>query len=239
MHANVKIALAAALMVLPPTAIAAEPFGTTSVVEGHTVFVSLTPEGSDLAAVAGDVQCQVLWFNDQVLFRVPVGTSGLCGDAAFVYAYPSAAPDPRGNPTLKPTGRAWDFSDPNGAPWHVVEYGYKQVQVSVEQHLGLPDFLVENVTISQFDYLTWVVEAGPPVRDPTLNQDYNFVLLVDTSKILLTQEDAEVHDGTPGNVAGGNSHDATDLTRPQYRYPHQHDQSWVSLGLGHAPPMWY
>lgn len=232
-----KLALAAAIVLIPATAYA-EPLGATSVVEGHTVFVNLAPEGSDLAAIAGSVQCQVLWFNDQVLFRVPAGASGLCGDARFVYAYPGMAPDPRGNPTLRPTGRVWDFADPNGAPWHVVEYGYKQLEVTVNQYLGLPDFLVENVTVGQLDYTAWVVEAGPAVHDPTLNQDYNFVLLVDTGKIVLTQEEGIEHDGTPGDIASGNSHDATDLTKPQFRWPHQHDQSWVTLALGDTPPMW-
>lgn len=234
---NLKIALAAALVLVPATAIA-EPIGTTPIVEGHTIFVNLAPEGSDLAAIAGSVECQVLWFDDQILFQVPVGESGLCGDANFVYAYPGTAPDPRGNPTLKPTGMVWDFVDPNGAPWHVAEYTYKQLEVTVNQYLGLPDFLVENVTVGQMDYYAWVVEAGPSIRDPTVNQDYNFVLLVDTSKILLTQEDGVEHDGTPGGVADGNSHDATDLTKPQFPWPHQHDKSWVTISLGDTPPMW-
>lgn len=232
-----KLALAAALVLLPATAYA-QPISATQVVEGHTVFVNLSPDGSDLAAIAGSVECQVLWFNDQVLFRVPAGTSGLCGDARFVYAYPSNAPDPRGNPTLKPTGMVWDFTDPNGAPWHVAEYHYKQLSVQVNQNLGLPHFVAENVTVEQFEYTAWIVEAGPSIREPTLNSDYNFVILVDTGKILLTQRDGVVHDGTPGGVADGNSHDATKLDEA-HRFPHTHDKSWVTLALGDPPPLWY
>jgi hypothetical protein len=235
---NAKIVLAVALAIAAPATAYASPFDATQVVEGHTVFVNLSPEGSDLAAIAGSVQCQVLWFNDEVLFRVPAGTSGLCGDARFVYAYASNAPDPRGNPTLRPTGQVWDFVDPNGAPWHVVEYGYKQVSVVVNQNLGLPDFIAENITLEQLDYTTWIVEAGPPIHEPTLKADYNFVLLVDTSKILLTKDDGVMHDGTPGNRAGGNSHDATDLDE-EHRFPHYHDASWVTLSLGDAPPLWW
>lgn len=237
---NAKLALAAALVVALPATAYAEPLNANTVVEGHSVFVSLSPDGSSLAAVAGSVYCQVLWFNDQVLFREPAGSSGLCGDAGFVYAYPTEAPDPRGNPTLKPTGRAWDFADPNAAGWHVVEYTYQQLQVEVVQNLGLPTILGEELGLSHLAFTTWVVEAAStPIHDPTLNAEYNFVILVDTSKVLLTQPGGTTHDGTPGNVQGGNSHDATDLTRPQYQpYPHQHNKSFVSLSLGDAPPQW-
>lgn len=221
-------ALAAALAL--PGAAAAEPLSSVAVVEGHTVFVHLSPGGSDLAAIAGSVMCQVLWFNDQVLFRAPAGSTGLCGDARFVYAYPGNAPDPRGNPTLRPTGRTWDFADPNGAPWHVVEYEYKQLHVQVNQNLGLPNFVSENITIEQFNYTAWLVEVGPSVRDPTLNEDYNFVLLVDTGKVLLTERDATVHNGA-GEPALGNSHGPSDP-------PHRHDRSWVTLALGDTPPLW-
>ena len=234
---KLKIALAAALVLLTPVAAATQPLSATQVVEGHTVFVQMSPQGSDLAAVAGSVQCQVLWFNDQVLFRVPAGSSGLCGDARFVYAYPANAPDPRGNPTLKPTGLVWDFTDPNGASWHVAEYEYRQLQVTVNQNLIVPHFIGENITIEQFNYTTWIVEAGPSTFEPTLNQDYNFVLLVDTAKVLMTEPDGVYHDGTPGNVGGGNSHDNTRLDR--HTTPHHHDKSWVTLALGDAPPLWY
>jgi hypothetical protein len=230
------LALAAALT-LVPVATAAQPLGAQSVVEGHTVFAHLTPDGGDLAAVAGSVQCQVLWFNDQVLFRVPAGTTGMCGDARFVYAYPANAPDPRGNPTLNPTGRQWDFTDPNGAPWHVVEYDYRQLSVRVNQNLGLPDFVGENITLEQFNYTAWIVESGAPIRDPTIDEDYNFVVLVDTSRILLTEHDALEHDGTPGGVEQGNSHDNTRLGT--YSSSHKHDRSYVTLGLGDAPPAWF
>ncbi|HEV8359946.1 MAG TPA: hypothetical protein VGR28_05745 [Candidatus Thermoplasmatota archaeon] len=232
---KLKIALAAALMVLPVAA-AAEPFAATPVVEGHTVFVRLAPEGSDLAAIAGSVECQVKWFDDQILFRVPAGTTGMCGDARFIYAYPGNAPDPRGNPTLERTDRMWDFTDPNGMPWHVVEYAYMQLQVAVNQNLMLPDFLGENITLEQFNYTAWVVEAGPSMHEPSINEDYNFVLLVDTSKVLLTQPDGVAHDGTPGGRENGNSHDNTRVGG--YTAAHTHDKSWVTLGLGDTPPDW-
>lgn len=232
---KLKIALAAALMLLPAAA-AAQPLTAVQVVEGHTVFVHLTPDGSTLAAVAGSVECEVKWFNDAVLFRVPAGTTGMCGDHRFIYAYPAGAPDPRQNPTLQPTERVWDFIDPNGAPWHVVEYQYQQLQVQVNQNLGLPDFLGENMTLEQVNYTAWVVEAGPSVYEPTLKEDYNFVLLVDTAKMRVSRTPAMgVDDPTPPQAPDPRSFGATTGRTPAGEAT---GKTWVTLALGETPP-WY
>jgi hypothetical protein len=219
---NLKIALAAALVVLPVAA-AAPSISATQVVEGHTTFVALAPEGSDLAAIAGSVDCEVKWFDGQVLFRASAGTTGMCGDARFVYAYPAGAPDPRGNPTLRATQRVWDFADPNAAGWHVAEYEYRQLELDVSQDLGLPeDALASESTVAELPFLAWVVETGPAVHDATIDEDYNFVVIVDTSKLLLREPDAL--DGVP-RIAGA-------------PVPRSEGRSYVTLALGDPPPEW-
>lgn len=230
------IVLAAALAVMPVAAAAQTPISSNQVVEGHTVFAQLVPDSGDLAAIAGSVQCQVLWFNNQVLFRVPAGTTSLCGDASFVYAYPAGAPDPRGNPTLRPTGRVWDFTDPNGAPWHVAEYAYNQLDLAVNQDMGLPDFVSDNATLRQLNYTAWVVETGPPIHDPTIQQDYNFVVLVDMTKLTVRQGGSgapDVHSPVDAQTGGtGGS------TRPTQTGQGGPGTGYVTLSLGGQPPAW-
>jgi hypothetical protein len=186
--------------------------------------------------VAGIVLCLVLWFNDLVLFRVPAGTTGMCGESRFVYAYPAGAPDPRGNPTLLPSGRSWDFADPNAGQWHVVEYTYRQLDVAVHQDLGLPDFLGEDVRTEQTNHTAWIVEAGEPIRDPTLHEDYNFVVLLDTTKLVAAEDNTLVPDPRPSVPLN--------LTAPGPHAPQAPDNldadsgKYATLALGDEPPRW-
>jgi len=229
------IALALAILALPVAA--AQPLSTTSAVEGHTVFARVDPGGSSFAAIAGIVECQVVWFNNQVLFQVDPGTTGMCGDARYIYAYPSHAPDPRGNPTLESTGRMWDFSDPNGASWHVAEFRYQQLDVSVDQHLGLPDALPDGVGTDQAGFVTWVVETGPRVYDPTLQDYYNFVTLVDTSKVVLGEPGDLPQGGTPDAPAGAPDTPVTG-SGSSHASASQSSRSFVTLSLGGPPTGW-
>ncbi|MCA1813710.1 MAG: hypothetical protein LC624_07140 [Halobacteriales archaeon] len=237
---NLKVALILAALAATPLAAAADSNPhAQNVVAGHTVFAELTPDGSSFAAIAGSVQCQVLWFNDQVLFRVPAGTTGMCGDARFVYAYPAGAPDPRGNPTLAPTGRAWDFTDPNGAGWHVAEYQYRQLDITLHQDLGLPDYIGSDLRADQTNHTAWVVEAGQPIRDPTILRDYNFVVLVDTAKLVVAEDNTVLPD--PQAAVPLNATSAAGVPA-QPRAPDgvapAGSGSYVTLSLGDAPAGW-
>lgn len=235
------VLLVAGAIVVPIAS--ASPIASKSAVEGHTSYVEIVIDETPtvrLAAVAGIVSCRVtasvLWFNDQELFKLPATQTCLQGKR-FVYATETLSPDPRGNPTLNRTGVFYDFVDPNGQPWHVVEYTYHQANVKVSGVLD-PQVLMYGVDLSVKRYLTYVVEIGATTRDPTINKDYNFVNVVDLAKFLTTCNDCETHDGNPGGIENGNSHNQYSPVE-EHLFPHKHDKVDVDVYLGTQPPNYY
>ena len=57
-------------------------------------------------------------------------------------------------PSLRRTGESFDFTDPNGRSWHVVE-------------------------LASSGGSAWAVHTAPRTRDAATGMDYNFVLIVD------------------------------------------------------------
>jgi hypothetical protein len=235
------VLLVAGAIVVPIAS--ANPIASRSAVEGHTTYVDIvideTPTIS-LGAVAGSVTCRVtaniLWFNDQELFRLPP-TANCLGSKRFVYASEHLTPDPRGNPTLNRSGLYFDFTDPNGIPWHVVEYTYSQASVRANGVLD-PQVLLFGLDLQVKRYYTYVVEIGPMTRDPTINKDYNFVDVVDLGKFLTTCDGCETHNGSPGAVENGNSHNQYSAYE-EHLFPHNHDKVDVDMSLGEQPPNYY
>lgn len=253
-----KIATALALVLLAtPVGVAATELNErTTAVENHTTYVQIIVDeerdhAAEYAAIAGLVKCNptgplaqaVLWFNDQLLFRAPgpkaPDTKCVIENDTHVYAVEEGSPDPRGNPGLTPTGDVFEFTDPNGVDWRVVEYAYYSVVATHKQAAAVAagplEVNVDSEAQARFiEHLTWVVELGPSTVDPTLADFYNFVVLLNLTKMDKVREDAVRHDGSAGNVEGGNSHDASSEDE-QHSFPHDHDAARVHLYTG-APP---
>lgn len=190
---------------------------TGTAIAQHTTYVELVlvdePQGEPLAAVAGLVACApsgelsavVLWFNEQVLSRVgkrAPDTSCLAEDRTHVWAFPEGAPDPRNASAMLPTGRVYDFTDPNGFTWHVVEHTYRSglhealpVAEAARRSLSDAERAAGGHAIGVFP--VWTVALGAGALDPTLGEYYNFVVLVDLARI-----------GADGQVPGPGGHTA-------------------------------
>ncbi|MDX1611837.1 MAG: hypothetical protein R3185_05670, partial [Candidatus Thermoplasmatota archaeon] len=74
--------------------------------------------------------------------------------------------------------------------------------------------------------------VGTASLDPTLNDYYNFVTVVDFEKLGAPDRQA-VHTGQ-GDPARGDSHNASDPDEA-HRLPHRHDAARVHLWVGGAP----
>jgi len=252
-----KVAAATALLLAPTGAVwgAATVEESTSV-EQHTTFVEIVvDEGQQdepgYGAVAGTVTCTpdnafdnaVLWFDDQVLFRKgkqgPASSCLHAEDETHVWLTEDDAPDPRGNPSLSPTGTVFEFTDPNGQEWTVTEYTYHVLSAAREEATtvhaaGVEAGLEAEGDARAVEFHTWVVEIGEDTYDPTIERDYNFVNVVDVDKLRLGPEGQTTHDGEPGDPEDGNSHDALDPGE-RHRFPHEHGTAEVTVRVGPEP----
>lgn len=256
MHIS-KTALAIALLLAPTGAV----LGANTVEEGqsvehHTTFVEIVVDEDEddklgYGAVAGIVRCEatnafdnaVLWFNDEVLFRKgKQGPQSAClAEREITHAWLTEddAPDPRENPSLRPTGVVFDFTDPNGQHWTVTEYRYHVVYAvrdeTTEVHVGdVGATVTGEADVRKVQFYTWVVEIGEKTTDPTIREEYNFVNVVDFDKLRLGPEGETTHDGTPSDPRDGNSHDASDPDE-RHAFPHEHAEAEVAVWLGGEP----
>lgn len=252
-----KTAAAIALLLAPTGVVmGANLHEEASAVEQHTSFVEIVVnEGNEpdpgYAAVAGLVTCEptsaisnaVLWFDDQVLFRKgkqgPDSTCLVDRNITHVWVTEDGAPDPRGNPSLVSTNKAFEFTDPNNRHWVVREYKYHAMRTVREEST---EVTVADVTASvegeaevrMVPFYTWVVKMKSPTLDPTINEHYNFVTVVDFEKLTFGSDGHEHHDGEPGDPRAGNSHNASDPDE-EHRVPHRHDTADVELWIGEKP----
>ncbi len=224
-------------------------------VEQHTTYVEIIaneePNEPGFAAVAGVVSCKstgafenvVLWFNDNMLFRH--GRQGPDTDCldhdekTHVWATEEGAPDPRGSPSLAATGEVFEFTDPNGLHWVVEEYVYHQIHVFREEstRASVGDKQVGLDTEGEYraiPHYAWVVKLQDAFIDPTINEYYNFVTIVDFAKLQGGEDGRAVHSGEPGDPRTGNSHNASDPDE-EHRTPHSHGSVDVHLWVGGAP----
>lgn len=167
-------------------------------IEGRAILFDLTRFDPDLAAVAGQASATVSWFNGALTFNK--------GDEGWVYAAPAGAPDPTGK-RLVPTGQHYNFTDYNGAQWHVKEWYYMDVQ-TLQYSLG-DQTATERSGIKVH---VWTVEtSGTPVHDKQLGRAYNFVVVVDTEKLGVTPVDDEGNPRGDSFIPGNDEGDQIDL----------------------------
>ncbi|MGQ0534452.1 MAG: hypothetical protein ACT4PT_00055 [Methanobacteriota archaeon] len=232
MSARKKIAIIIAVFsVASPAAYAST--NTEWAVTGHTIFANMTGFDPCIAAVAGVVRFQVLWFNDEVLFE----RASFAGQGQHIYVVEHNGTDPRDQPLIR--NQSYVFADPNNKTWNVTEYYYfgtvvAQPTWTVEDNKPTPH---TSATAAKFH--TWVVEIGNVTSDPTLGAEYNFVNLANLCLFTLPENNPQphVHNGTGYNPAEGNSHPNTvSGTDPEgHAFPHEHGTARINLYSGKAP----
>ncbi len=139
-------------------------------VEGRAILFDLTRFDPDLAAVAGLAQAKVNWFGGAISFDK--------GREGWVYATTAGAGDPT-KERLTPTGQWYNFTDNNGATWNVQEWFYLDMR-EVQYRLG-------DQTATEREghkvYVWTVHTTEDAFRDAQLNLQYNFVVVVDVTKL--------------------------------------------------------
>lgn len=145
-------------------------------IQGRAILFDLTRFDPDLAAVAGHATGTVSWFNGAIAFQREMD--------GWVYAAPAGTPDPA-EKRLTPTGTWYNFTDHNGATWHVAEWTYTDAH-ELQYRLG-DQIATERMALQVH---VWTVRvAGDAIRDATLDLDYNFVTVIDTTKLGVTPVD--------------------------------------------------
>jgi hypothetical protein len=170
------------------------------VISGHTVFKAGDTIDPCLAAVVGIVRTRVLWFDDSTLVSsTPQGM--------YLYAVPHGEPAPVNGQGMSTTilgdGNVYQFVDPNGFSWTVMEgrYDYSstatqlpKTHTSTDTGENNPEQNSVNVSYSydasaadgQNAPYVWTVQIQAIHDDPhnpVASQElYNFVTLVDTCK---------------------------------------------------------
>lgn len=233
----------------------AVPATQTAVVTGHTTFVDMESLDPCLAAVAGIVQSQVLWFDDSFLHERTnfeneqwiYASQKEAGDPTHHVRFDNAsniqenADDQVANKVLIRSGVWYNFTDPNGVHWNVTEvfwdepYGTAvEGEGDVQRNPGVDS--AANVTAHTNRHYAWLVEIGPTTTDPylsgldSLGDRYNFVNMVNTCKF---SEEAR----RLSNV----THDAANKTYPEFQHPdrystnHTHESWEVDLRIGPKP----
>lgn len=163
-------------------------------IDGRTILFDLTQYDPDLAAVAGHARETANWFDGT--FVVDKGSKG------FVYAVPAGTDDPTGKP-LFPTGDWYNFTDDNGATWHVREWYYLDVQ-EVQYMLGghaATEKIAHKVHV-------WTVETlATPIVDADQDLTYNFVVVVDVTKLepVLVEGDGTTSDPSSSSSSSSSS----------------------------------
>lgn len=165
-------------------------------VTGHSTFYNGTGFDPCLASIVGVMRTDVRWFNDMVL----VERYG--GKGTYVYVTENGADDPREKQYLFTDGVSYDFTDPNGATWHVEElywvndgHAYQDVNADPGNPNELPS---AGAFHEDSKVYVWVVElSAQPVYDlyapkdknhPYYHTVYNFVALIDTCRFHRTEE---------------------------------------------------
>lgn len=168
-------------------------------IEGRSILFDLTRFDPDLAAVAGLAQSKVNWFGGAISFDQ--------GREGFVYATAADAGDPS-KERLIPTGQWYNFTDDNGATWNIQEWYFLKVR-EVQYRLGDQTATERSGTKVH----VWTVPTTKSTfTDSELQLDYNFVVVVDVSKlgVIPVDEDGKAT-GAPMSPNGGPATQDIDL----------------------------
>jgi hypothetical protein len=217
---------------------------STSVVVGHTVFVDATGSDPCLASIVGLARSTVLWFND-----MPLVSTDPQGQWVYVTRAGAESPfNPDGGLPQKAEGAGstvpiygdgviYEFVDPNGFRWEVLEGYYPTTLKSgvnpdvtgisggnVSSVTNPPENVVANGAYNR--EFVWMVQIQGTHHDaypgPDAHSFYNFVSVVDTCKL---QEKPD----------GQMNFSADDPYHPPGTPAHSHDMYDVDLYIGKEP----
>lgn len=219
-----------------------------TVVTGHSTFYNASGYDPCLASVAGILRTRVMWFNDMVL------AERYGGKGTFIYLTEHGAEDPTAKSQLYTEGVYYDFVDPNGAHWHVEEaFMWENVTYDVKTpdangklpvpsagnggaSTGGADSYVSgaSATVGQERTYVWVVElAQTPIYDDFAGSDphemYNFLLMVDTCKMMRARHGEVWHNNTATMTLG------PDNGHPVGADNHMHNATLANLWIGKRP----
>jgi hypothetical protein len=231
------------------------PMGVTQqeqeVTTGHATFYNGQGFDPCLGAIAGILQTQVMWFNDQVL------VTRYGGAGTYIYVTENGSTNPMSWTAIYTDGTAYDFVDPNGVSWHVDE-GFAMNGEGTAVHNGnLPDPSdPPRAGVTQDRTYVWIVQLSAfPIHDQFAGQDpnnehdlYNFLDIVDMCKFHRNQE-THVGPPTPDQANdGGYNFNITHQNTPQnpnelspaYGHPigtqpHTHETFWADIWIGPKP----
>lgn len=198
MNTKTAIGLILVFVTLPFAAASNQITSDNSDVSGRAILFDLTRFDPDLAAVAGHATSKVGWFDGAVTFKTE--------SDGWVWAAPAGTPDPT-DQRLFPTGEYYNFTDDNGATWIVQEWYYLQVRDS-QYRLG------DSVAVERTGYKVhvWTVRtSGEPITDAALGLTYNFVVVIDVTKLEVQPVGVEGEPTGPGFSADAERRGEVDL----------------------------
>lgn len=257
---KILVALAVTLVTAAPLALASD-YGPEArdVVTGHTVFVDDRGFDENIAAIAGITERKVVWFNGLTIFDTTT--------AGFVIAVEAEATEdvdlwncnPKDGKDFEFVDQDMTFIDPNGQHHVVTHYTYRcggtppqpladlasQNETALEP--GIPN------TPLQFRNDAWVTYNHAKINDPTVMDEYNFALAVETEKMDRTRNKSPpcnagagfCHDGSGGDNPDDVKHGDSDFNGTShtpdpagsvYNKPHGHNVAEVDLHFQKSDP---
>lgn len=214
--------------------IAVQPTATNDVMTGHTEWMEAsTNYDGCLAGIAGLILQQVTWFNGKTLFETSSGTS----ENTWVY-FTDGGLDNKVDPTdedLFRSNETYEFEDPNrDHTWTVKEYYIQDAGIDASTAGPDADVSTDRVYI-------WAVNASAETfHDPTIEQDYNFVGILNTCKFNSEADGDAEHDDQHDQ----DTHDGGDPEDPQWQHDsentegtHDHDVYVVDIWIGGEPSL--
>lgn len=220
--------------------IAVEPVTQNKVMTGHTSWIETsTSYDGCLAGIAGLVLQKVTWFNGQTLFETSSGTSE---DTWIYFTDGGLDADERIDPTsedLIRSNETYEFEDPNrDHTWTVKEYYFQDIRVD-GGGAGLGD--AEPPSVQDEPIYVWAVNvSAQPFHDSTIDQDYNFVGILNTCKFDSKGQETEAHD----DQADQDSKEDNDPEDPKWQHDssntegeHTHKEFLVDIWIGGEPSL--
>lgn len=212
--------------------IAVEPVTQNEGTTGHTEWIETsTSYDGCLAGIAGLVLQKVTWFNGQTLFETSSGTS----EDTWIY-FTDGKLDDKVDPTdedLIRSNETYEFEDPNrDHTWTVKEY--YSFRDDLGSALGGDEPDVKRVHI-------WAVNvSAQPFHDSTIEQDYNFVGILNTCKFDSNGQETKPHD----DQADQDSKEDNDPEDPKWQHDssntegeHTHKEFLVDIWIGGEPSL--
>ncbi len=221
--------------------IAVQPTATNEVMTGHTSWMETsTSYDGCLAGIAGLILQKVTWFNGQTLFETSSGTSE---DTWVYFTDGGLDADERIDPTSEDLFRSnetYEFEDPNrDHTWTVKEYYVNKGLPGITGVDGSPGD--QEPGLEQDRLYIWAVNvSAQPFHDSTIDQDYNFVGILNTCKFDEDPARTVEHDDQNDHDKRGDEdpHDPKwqhDSNNPEGE--HEHDVYTVDIWIGGEPSL--